>query len=251
MGDETTGLRSGDGADFDLDGGHGDRRGEDAPQERAAFGAEVRSYLLENPEVIEEAQAVLEERRAEAERKRDAQLVADNLETLHGDEMSPTLGDPHAPFTIVKFNDFRCGHCRDVEPDLVTFMSANPDYKLIVKELPILGPHSVVAASFAVATYTIGGAEAYNVVKERLFVDEGPKTAEHFRLLASELGIDPDEVTGRMGSLEVRKHLQRNVDLAREMEIRGTPGLVFEDVVVRGRVSLEVMRRIRQHIDTC
>lgn len=193
--------------------------GKRIPEERAAFGAVVRSYLLENPEVIEQAQAVLEERRAEAERKQDAQLVADNLETLHGDEMSPTLGDPHAPFTIVK-------------------------------ELPILGPHSVVAASFAVATYTIGGAGAYTVVKERLFSDEGPKTAEHFRLLASELGIDPDEMTGWVGSREIRKHLQRNVDLARAMEIRGTPGLVFEDAVVRRRVSLEVMRQIWQHIDT-
>lgn len=220
-----------------------------SPQEREAFGAEVRSYLLENPEILEEAQAVLEERRAAAERERDAQLVADNLEALYGDEMSPMLGDPAAPYTVVKFNDFNCGHCRAVEPDLAEFIDQNPDYKLIVKEFPVLGPDSVIAASFAVAMYEMGGAGAYEQVKTRLFGDEGPKTAEYYRDLADELGVDPDEMTARMGSQEVRAHLQSNVNLANEMEIRGTPGLLFEDVVVRGRIPLEVMGQIRRHID--
>lgn len=219
-------------------------------EERAAFGAEVRSYLLENPQVIEEARAVLEERRAASERERDAQLVADNLEELYGDETSPMIGDPTAPFTVVKFNDFNCGHCRAVEPDLAAFIEENPDYKLIVKEFPVLGPESVVAASFAVTMYDLGGATAYEQVKTRLFGDERPKTAGYYRDLAVSVGVDPDLMTERMARPEIREHLQRNVDLARAMGIRGTPGLVFGDVVLRGRVSLEVMRQIRQHIET-
>ena len=122
-----------------------------SPQERTAFGAEVRGFLLENPEVIEEAQKVLEERRAQAERERDAQLVADQLEPLYGDEMSPMIGDPDAPFTVVKFNDFNCGHCRAVEPDLAAFIEQNPDYKLIIKEFPVLGDGSVAAARVSIA----------------------------------------------------------------------------------------------------
>ena len=37
-----------------------------SPAERAAFGAEVRAFLLENPEVIYEAIQILEERRNQA-----------------------------------------------------------------------------------------------------------------------------------------------------------------------------------------
>jgi protein-disulfide isomerase len=218
-------------------------------EERAAFGAEVRNYLLENPEVIEEAQAVLEERRAAAERERDTQLVADNLEELYGDEMSPMIGDPAARFTVVKFNDFNCGHCRAVEPDLADFIEENPDYKLIVKELPVLGPESVVAASFAVTIYDLGGSGAYEQAKTLLFGDDGPKTVSYFRDLAASVGVDADLMTKRMASSEIREHLQRNVNLARELEIRGTPVLIFEDIVVRGRVPLEVIGQIRHHID--
>jgi protein-disulfide isomerase len=220
-----------------------------SPQEREAFGAEIRTYLLENPELIEEAQAVLEERRAAAAQERDAQMVADNIEALQGDAMSPMLGDPSAPFTVVKFNDFNCGHCRAVEPDLAAFIEENPDYKLVIKEFPVLGPNSVIAASFAVTIYEMAGSEAYVQVKSRLFGDEGPKGAEYFRDLAAEVGVDPDLMTERMGSEEVRAHLQRNVNLAAELEIQGTPGLVFEDVIIRGRIPLEVMGQIRGYID--
>jgi protein-disulfide isomerase len=221
-----------------------------SPQERETFGAEIRTYLLENPELIEEAKTVLDERRAGAAQERDARMVADNIEALHGDAMTPMIGDPSAPFTVVKFNDFNCGHCRAVEPDLAAFIEQNPDYKLLIKEFPVLGPNSVIAASFAVTIYELAGSEAYAVVKSRLFGDEGPKGAEYFRDLASEVGVNPDLMTERMGSEEVRAHLQRNVSLAAELEIEGTPGLVFEDVIIRGRVPLEMMGQIRRHIDT-
>jgi len=220
------------------------------PQERTAFGTEIRRYMLENPELIEEVQSVLEERRAASAQERDAQMVADNIEALHGDAMSPMIGDPSAPFTVVKFNDFNCGHCRAVAPDLAAFIDNNPDYKLVIKEFPVLGPNSVIAASFAVTIYDLGGSEAYSQVKNRLFSDEGTKGAEYFRDLAVEVGVDPDLMTKRMGSEEVRAHLQSNVSLAAELEIEGTPGLVFQDVIIRGRIPLEMMGQIRRHIDT-
>jgi protein-disulfide isomerase len=218
-------------------------------EERAAFGAQVRSYLIENPEVLEEAERALEERRALAQQERDAQMVADNITVLHDDPMSPVLGDPNAPFTVVKFSDFNCGHCRATSPDLMAFLQQNPDYKLVVKEFPVLGPDSIIAASFAVSAFSLGGAAAYEAAKVRLFEPGPEKTAEYYRALATEIGVDPDLMTERMGSEEVRAHLQRNVDLATAMEIQGTPALVFEDVVIRGRIPLETMTEIRTHID--
>ena len=44
--------------------------------ERAAFRAEIRAYLMENPEVILEAVEVLEQRQAEAAATADLALVA-------------------------------------------------------------------------------------------------------------------------------------------------------------------------------
>jgi protein-disulfide isomerase len=222
-----------------------------SPQEREMFGAEVRSYLMENPHVLDEVNQALEARRAEAQAERDAQMVVDNSETLYGDPLSPMIGSEDATFTVVKFNDYNCGHCRETAPDLIRFLEEHPDSRLIIKEYPVLGPESVIAASFAVTIWDLAGQEGYELVKERLFERaQGPRDAEFFRTLSAEAGVDPDLMTERMGSEEVRAHLQRNLNLANEMEIRGTPGLVFEDIIVRGRVPLEVMMQIRQHIET-
>lgn len=45
--------------------------------ERAAFRAEVRAYLLENPEVLIEAMDVLQSREAETAAARDVQVLSD------------------------------------------------------------------------------------------------------------------------------------------------------------------------------
>ena len=56
--------------------------------EREAFRAEVRAYLLENPEVIMEAVAVLEERSAAAQAPADFDLVTANADRLLDDGYS-------------------------------------------------------------------------------------------------------------------------------------------------------------------
>ena len=62
--------------------------------ERDAFGQAVRAYLLENPEVIMEAVAVLEQRQAAAEAARDDALVETYLAELQNDGYSWVGGNP-------------------------------------------------------------------------------------------------------------------------------------------------------------
>ena len=59
--------------------------------EREAFRAEVREYLLENPEVILEAIQVLEQRQAQDEAQSDLDLVRNNFDALANDGFSTIL----------------------------------------------------------------------------------------------------------------------------------------------------------------
>ena len=52
--------------------------GQMSDAERTAFRAEVRAYLLENPEVIMEAVAVLEARQANAQTQTDRDMISVN-----------------------------------------------------------------------------------------------------------------------------------------------------------------------------
>ena len=50
--------------------------------QRAAFRAEIRAYLLDNPEVIYEAVDILQQKQAQTETQRDLELVRNNSALL-------------------------------------------------------------------------------------------------------------------------------------------------------------------------
>ena len=62
--------------------------------ERDAFRAEVRAYLLENPEVIMEAIGVLEAREQQARVNADVQMARANQDSLFNDPTSFVGGNP-------------------------------------------------------------------------------------------------------------------------------------------------------------
>ena len=69
--------------------------------ERAEFRSEVRDYLLENPEVLMEAIAVLEQRQAEAARANEAAALEFLSESIFNDGHSWVGGNPEGDVTLV------------------------------------------------------------------------------------------------------------------------------------------------------
>jgi len=214
--------------------------------ERAAFRAEVRAYLLDNPEVLMEAIAVLEGRQAEAEAARDARMAELNAEALFNDGFSFVGGNPDGDITIVEFIDYRCGFCRRAHPEVAELVQSDGNIRVITKEYPVLGEQSVLASQFAVATKIIAGDEAYKEVSDALIALRSDVTPDSLSALASALGLDGDAIMAEMDTDEVRSVLQNNRALGDRMQITGTPTFVFGDQMVRGYVNLDQMRQIVQ-----
>ncbi|MDZ4136972.1 MAG: DsbA family protein, partial [Paracoccaceae bacterium] len=75
--------------------------------ERAAFRAEVRAYLMDNPEVLMEAIGVLEQRQQSDAVQNDLALLKANADALYNDSESWSGGNPEGDITIVEFMDYR------------------------------------------------------------------------------------------------------------------------------------------------
>lgn len=213
-------------------------------EEREAFRAEVRAYLLENPEVLMEAISVLEERRAKAQAAGDADLVAANADALFEDENSWVGGNPEGDVTVVEFLDYRCGYCKRAHPQVAELIESDGNIRLIVKEFPILGEQSVTASRFAIAVRMLEGDAAYRQVNNALMALRGKVTEAALSQLAAEVGLDFDTVAERMESPEVTQIIAGNRALGQRLRINGTPSFVFGDRMVRGYVPLEKMRDI-------
>lgn len=209
--------------------------------ERSAFRAEIRSYLLENPEIIMEAVAVLEQRQAERQSEDDQTLVQVNSEALFDDPDSWVGGNPDGDVTIVEFLDYRCGYCRRAHDEVAQLLETDGNIRMIVKEFPILGADSVISSQFAIATLQLAGDEAYHAVSDALMKLKPSPEEAVLRRLAESFDLDADAIFERMESDEVGRVIEANRALAQRMSINGTPTFVVEDQMLRGYVPLAGM----------
>lgn len=209
--------------------------------ERQAFRAEIRSYLMDNPEVLMEALGVLEERQAQAQAQGDIDLIQANATDLFEDDHSWISGNPDGDIVMVEFIDYRCGFCRRAHPEVTELVETDGNIKLITKEFPILGEASVLASQFAIATLQKAGPEAYGEVNDALITMRADITPESLDRLGQELGLDTDTILPHMLSEDVQAVIEENRALAQRLQINGTPSFVVQDQMLRGYMPLEQM----------
>lgn len=205
------------------------------------FGAQVRAYLLQNPEVIFEAVAEFERRNAQSQADTDVALVQANADALFNDPMSWVGGNPEGDVTLVEFLDYKCGFCKRAMPEVDALLEADGNVRVIVKELPILGPESDLAARFAISVLDLAGPEAYDAVHVELMGYDGAITPEYLEEVAGDLDLALDEIVAHMDSDTVTGVIDNNRALAQRLQISGTPTFVMGETMIRGFVPADAL----------
>ncbi|MEP2534042.1 DsbA family protein [Shimia sp.] len=210
-------------------------------EERAIFRAEIRSYLLDNPQVIMEAVELLEQRNAAADAAHDMALVQNNTDALFDDGYSWVGGNPNGDITLVEFIDYRCGYCRKAFDEVEQLLENDGNIRLIVKEFPILGEDSVVSSRYAIAVKQTMGDEAYKLAHDALITFKGDVNTGSLTRISESLGFDADILLARMDSDEVTEEIRQTRALAQNLKISGTPTFVMQDQLLRGYLPLNNM----------
>ncbi|WP_323783196.1 DsbA family protein [Thalassovita sp.] len=213
-------------------------------QERSTFRAEVRAYLLENPEVILEAYQIFEQRQAAAEAQKDETMIAAHGDAIYNDDRAWVGGNPEGDITLVEFMDYRCGYCRKAHSEVSELVATDGNIRYIVKEFPILGDESVLASRFAIATKLVAGDEAYKKAYDALITFRGNIGQKSLARLAETLDLDGDAIIAQMNSPEVNQLIGDNHQLAQSMGISGTPTFILGDQMLRGYVPLANMMEL-------
>ncbi len=212
--------------------------------EREAFRAEVRAYLIENPDVIVEAMDTLQQREDADAAKRDIELLQTNAPALFNSPSDWVGGNPSGDITVVEFMDYRCSYCRKAHDEVNTLVTSDGNIRYVVKEYPILGPESLASSQFAIAVRMLYGDDAYKATHNALIKLRGEANLQTLERLATELGHDPKAVLAKMESPDVMAVIETNHALAEVMEISGTPTFIVDKTMVRGYVPLDGMRKI-------
>ncbi|MGH1465471.1 MAG: DsbA family protein [Cognatishimia sp.] len=213
-------------------------------EERALFRAEVRAFLIEQPEVLVEAFNVLEQQQAANQVSADATLVQVNAKDIFEDGYSWVGGNPDGDITLVEFVDYRCGYCRKAHDEVKELVESDGNIRIIVKEFPILGEASAASARFAIAVKQKLGDAAYEATNDALIRLKSDVTPVTLRRLAKSLGFDAAEILAHMESDAVSREILQTRQLAQRLQISGTPTFVMQDEMLRGYLPLDAMRQV-------
>ena len=102
--------------------------------DRLAIQAEIRAYILNNPEVIIEAVQNLENKKRRNQEEVDLSLIQSSYDELFNDNISWQGGNLNGDITIIEFLDYRCGYCRKAHREVRKLIKSDGNIKLIIKE---------------------------------------------------------------------------------------------------------------------
>lgn len=200
----------------------------------------VKQYLLKNGDVILEGVSLHHKREREIRAEKSRQAIGQREKDLFEDPTAPVVGPASGEGpTIVAFLDYRCGYCKRVAPTVKAMLEKNPDARLVMKELPILGPESVLAAKAALAAHKQG---AYSKFHAALIGSSEPVSAELIQKTAESLGLDAAKLQKDMDSPETETALQRNRELAEALGVNSTPTFVVGKELVAGAMTADVFQ---------
>lgn len=218
--------------------------------QKKELGEIIKQYLLENPEILAEAQGVLEQRQQMAQQQRVKDVISGMADDLAGSPDDIVFGNPNGDVTIVEFFDYNCGYCKRAMSDMIDIVKSDPNVKFVLKEFPILGPESVEAATVSIAVNRIAPEKAAQFHTEMLG-SEGRSDKDKAISIAESLGIDLVALEKEMQDEELLNGIGKTYEIAQALEINGTPSYVVGDEPIFGAVgSSDILEKI-QNMRAC
>ena len=149
----------------------------------------------------------------------------------------PAAGNVDGDITIVEYFDYQCPYCRKIEPELRQVVQDDGKVRLVLKDWPILGPVSVVAARMALASKF---QDKYLQAHEALIGVNSKLTEPRIRELLAGAGIDVDRLNNDLvtNAKAIDAIVARNNDQATAFGFKGTPSFIVGKFRVPGILTM-------------
>jgi protein-disulfide isomerase len=196
------------------------------PAQRDAIVKILRQALTADPSILRDAIGALQADEEAHEKSR--------IRALSTDVTAPIAGNPVGDVTVVEFYDPRCPYCRSMRQTVSNLLDKDHGLRLLFKDIPVLGPASDLETRAILAARNQGG---YLKMQAALMSDSAQPTLESIRKTAAGLGLNADRLAADMNDPALRRQIDANLHLARELRVQGTPVFFIGDQVLPGAVD--------------
>lgn len=205
------------------------------PAQRAEIVQIMRDALKRDPSILRDAVAALQDDEGKQQRAKIA-AARNSLE----DQADPVAGNPKGDVTIVEFFDTRCPYCRKLEPVMAELLRQDHGVRLVYKDLPILGPASVLGSRALLAAQKQQG---YEKLRSAIMSAPPQTTKAMIKDAALQFGLDWPKLERDMDAPSVQQRIDTNLNLARSIGVDGTPALVIGGDLLPGAVDLAELQK--------
>jgi protein-disulfide isomerase len=200
------------------------------PDNDKAFGERVRAYLLNHPEVLQEAMTKLQDKQQADAAQKQLAAIDQNRKALEHDPRD-FVANPAGKVTVSEFYDYRCPHCVNAAPAVVALIHDHPNVRFVFKEFPIFGAASERAAAGAIAVAMAGG-DGVGVYRDLMAARPLDEAALE-RILRAH-GVDPAKLEQPDVKARIDAQLAATHQLAAALGVEGTPTFIIGDALIPG-----------------
>ena len=186
-------------------------------------GSNVRAYLLEHPEVLQEAQMALQTKDAEAAVEETNQAAAANAGLLAPDARDPAFGPANAKVTVIEFFDFRCPGCKAVAHDYRALMAAHPEVRFVFKDWPILDRGDDITSQYAARAALAAHQQGKYLEVYDALMTERALSIEAIDAILAAHGVDMARAKAAIAAPDTTRHIADIHTTAAALRLRGTP----------------------------
>ena len=206
-----------------------------SPGQRAEIIEIVREALKTDPSILRDAVAALQADEATQKDAAASAAIAQAGPVLTHAPGDPVAGNPNGDVTVVEFYDLRCPYCRRMEPVMTELLRRDRKIRLVFKDIPILGPGSVLGARAVLAAQKQGG---YQKLHDLIMAGPSTITEDSLKADAVRAGLDWARLRRDMDDPAIQRRIDDNLDLAHALGIEGTPAYVIGAKLIPGAAEL-------------
>jgi protein-disulfide isomerase len=206
------------------------------PAQRDQIIAIVREALRTDPSILRDAVLALQKSEQSKSDAASSTAIQANHAVIFDQKADPVAGNPRGAVTLVEFFDVRCPYCRQMQPSLAAFLARHHEVRLVLKDLPVLGPPSVLGAKALIAAQAQGG---YLKMQDALMGNGVVVNDLTIHRAATAAGLDWAALQSAMASRPTQLRIDANLQLGTLLGIQGTPAFIFGDQLVSGALSMD------------
>ena len=157
---------------------------------------------------------------------------------------APSKGPEYAPVTIVKFEDYQCPFCKQIQATLTELLSQyNGKIRLVHKDLPLdsIHPQARQAAEAARCADELGKFWSYH---DLLYANSPNVSQENLKSYAKQVGLDVNTFDRCLGSGRFKAPVQQDLIDGAQLGVTGTPTFFINGRVISGHQPLEIFEAI-------